>query len=202
MCIGSPTRRELTISKFVLVGFSSVVAFLFMWASVQYILVMRRFAVQYKLWLWRLRCFFEIDAWPRSFVVIGFLVGHEKVDDLSSRGTLSTGLCPHGTNEFRCGLSSATETIVITSRRLQGSKFENCLRCAARGSNTWRSASWRRSIQHLIVHMQATTGRKRRVPGAVVRWRPPLVREMINVFLGLRVLGERSRFVSQYLRCF
>ena len=49
--------------------------------------------------------------------------------------------------------------------------------------------------------MQATTGRKHRVPGAVVRWRPPLVLEKI-VFLGLRVLGERSRFVSQHLRCF
>ena len=52
--------------------------------------------------------------------MIDFHVGHEKVDDLSSRGTLSTGLCPHGTIEFRCGLSNATETIVMTSRRLQG----------------------------------------------------------------------------------
>ena len=58
------------------------------------------------------------------------------------------------------------------------------------------------SIQYFMVCVQATTARKRRVHGAVVRWRPALVREMIIVFLGLRVLGERSRFVSQYLRCF
>ena len=45
--------------------------------------------------------FFEIDAWPRSFVVIGFLVVREKWDDLSSRGTLSTFLRPHGTIQFR-----------------------------------------------------------------------------------------------------
>ena len=28
------------------------------------------------------------------------------------------------------------------------------------------------------------------------------MREMIVVFLGLAVFGERSRFVSQYLQCF
>ena len=37
-------------------------------------LVMRRFAVHCTVWLWRQsrKWFFEIDAWPRSFVVIGF----------------------------------------------------------------------------------------------------------------------------------
>ena len=55
------------------------------------------------LWSWRLcrRCVFKIDAWPRSFVVIGFLVVREKWDDLSSTGTLSTRLRPHGTIVFR-----------------------------------------------------------------------------------------------------
>ena len=74
--------------------------------------------------------------------MVGFLVVREKWDDLSSRGTLSPGLRPHGTIEFRCGPSSATETIMITSRPLEGSKFEKGLRCAARGSNTWRRARW------------------------------------------------------------
>ena len=87
--------------------------------------------------------FFVIDAWPRSFVVIVFLVVLEKGDDFSSRGTLSTGLCPNGTIKFRCGTSSATEPVIITSRPLDGFKVVKGLRCAAHGSHTWRGTSWR-----------------------------------------------------------
>ena len=134
MCVGSPTLGELTISKFVLVGFSSVVAFLFLLCGLISCAAVRS-PLHAVVMAPTPEEFFEMDAWPRSFVVIVFLVVREKWDDLSSRGMLSTGLCPHGTNKFRCGPSSATETVMITSRPLDGSN-QGCEGLAMRRSRS------------------------------------------------------------------
>ena len=59
-----------------------------------------------------------------------------------------------------------------------------------------------RSIQYLMVRVQATTARRRRVHGAVVRWRPALVRKRFLVFLGLRVFGRAFQLRQPALAMF
>ena len=70
MCIGSPTRRELTISKGVLVGFSSVAVFSLLSCGLA-----GHAAVRSPLYAAVMaplpEVCFETDAWPRSFVLIG-----------------------------------------------------------------------------------------------------------------------------------